>query len=468
MYALGYEETIREEGIFAGQTSEEVRDDLQRMLNQPVSEDLPDTPEFLNKQRTTLRSFVLGCDVTVNTPNENRALFLAEGILAALEGFLATGLERLMPHASRLSIELKPVRFQEQPVTHTVNEDGPHTDIEVRYAKQDGTVATSPAAAKEFVRLISSAMAYIATPPDEQFLKQLIGTERAMARGLTLLQASTALMNILGKDHPRLRLEDWKPKEQYEQHPVRRKEPWNHRAKNPKSQEREHVSLKPGKGDPPKELFDVEAMKHRDRRVHSLINTSAWDRAGWQGIGYATDPKNKIPPVMGFVFADRDAARRIFAAWRDELGQDDQHDRLRISILTGVDKNNPAYYRVAVSTNIDSIAMPPSDHFVIVARIHHMTPTSSENLDRFRESYNVTKHYWIMPALMEGGMPALDPDLSILKHGIVIRPAWQLEGHDPDVSALREDDNVLIPLDVQDPPIFDTLKRIRERRRRQR
>ena len=72
MYALGYEETIRQKGIFAGQTSEEVRDDLQKMQHQPVSEDLPDTPEFLNKHRTTLRSSVLGCDVTVHTPNENR------------------------------------------------------------------------------------------------------------------------------------------------------------------------------------------------------------------------------------------------------------------------------------------------------------------------------------------------------------------------------------------------------------
>ena len=468
MYALGYEETIREEGIFAGQTSEEVRDDLQRMLNQPVSKDLPDTPEFLNKPRTTLRSSVLGCDVVVHAPNENRALFLAEGILAALEGFLATGLERLMPHASRLSIELNPAQFQEEPVTHTVNEDGLHTVIEVRYAEQDRSASTSPAAEQEFVRLISSAMAYITMPPDEQVLKQLIGTERAMSRGLTLLQASTALMNILGKDHPRLRLEDWKPKEQYEQHPVRRKEPWNHEAKSPTSQERERISVKPGKGDPPIELFDLEAMKHRDRRVYSLINTSQWEKARWQGIGYVTALKNKASPVMGFIFADRDAARRIFTAWRDELGQDDHHDRLRISIITGVDKNNPAYYRVAVSTNIDSIAMPPGDQFVILARIHHMAPTTSENLDRFRESYNVTKQYWIMPATMEDGMPALDPDLRILKHGIVIRPAWQIEGHDPDVSAIHEDDNILIPTGIRDPPILDTLKRIRERRRRKR
>ena len=468
MYALGYEETIREEGIFAGQTSEEVRDDLLTMLNQPVREDLPDTPEFLNRQTTILRSSVLGCDVAVRAPNENRALFLAEGILAALEGFLATGLERLMPHASRLSIELKPAQFQEQPVTHTVNEDGPHTAIEVRYAEQDDSAATSTAAGEEFVKLISSAMAYIARPPDEQFLKQFIGTERAMARGLTLLQASTALMNILGKDQPRIRLDDWKPKEQYEQHRARRQEPWNHGAKSPTSQERERVSLKPGKGDPPKELFDVEAMKHRDRRVHSLINTSAWDRAGWQGIGYLTALENKTLPVMGFIFADRYAARRIFASWRDELGQDDLYDRLRISILTGVDKNNPSHYRVAVSTNIDSITMQPTDQFVILARIHHMTPSTSENLDRFRESYNVTKQYWIMPALMEGGMPTLDPNLRILKHGIVIRPAWQIEEHDPDVSAIRDDDKVLIPRDVQYPPIRDTLKRIRERRRRKR
>ena len=41
---------------------------------------------------------------------------------------------------------------------------------------------------------------------------------------------------------------------------------------------------------------------------------------------------------MSFFFTDREAARRIFVEWRNELGQDDHNDRLRISILTGVDK----------------------------------------------------------------------------------------------------------------------------------
>ena len=198
-----------------------------------------------------------------------------------------------MPHASRLSIKLKPSQFQKQLVTFTVNEDGPHTDIEVRYAEQNDCAVTSPAAEKEFVKLISSAMAYIATPPNKQFMEQWIEDEHAMDRGLMLLQSSTALMNILGKDHPKLRLEDWKPIEQFERHSLRRKEPWNLGVKSPTPQERERGSLKPGKGDPPKELFDVEAMKHRDRKVYSLINTSAWDKAGWQGIGYSVIPEKR-------------------------------------------------------------------------------------------------------------------------------------------------------------------------------
>ena len=468
MYALGYEETIRKKGIFAGQTSEEVRDDLQKMLLQPVSEDLPDETEFLNKHRTTLRSSVLGCDVTVHTPNKNRPLMLAEGILAALEGFLATGLERLMPHASRLSIKLKPSQFQKQLVTFEVNEGGPYTNIEVRYAEQNDCAVISPAAKKEFIKLITSAMAYIAMPPNEQFLEQWIEDENAMARGLMLLQSSTALMNILGKDHLKLRLEDWKSKGQFERHSLRRKEPWNLGAKNPTPQVSERGSLKLGKGKPPKELFDIEAMKHRDRKVYSLINTSAWDKAEWQGIGYFVIPDNKVLPVMSFIFADQGAARRIFVAWRNELGQDDHNDRLRISILTGVDQNNPAHYRVVVSTNIDSTTMQTDDQFVIVSRILHMAPSTHENLERFRERYNDSKQYLIMPALMKGGIPTPEPKLSILRHGIVFRPAWQLEENDPDAVALREDDKVLIPDDIQDPPIIDTLKRIRERRRRKR
>ena len=121
-----------------------------------------------------------------------------------------------------------------------------------------------------------------------------------------------------------------------------------------------------------------------------------------------------------------------------------------------------------MSTNIDSTRMQLGNQFVIIAKIFHMASTNYKSLKGFRERYNVTKQYLIMPAFMKGSMPTLDTKLRILKHGIVIRPAWQLEEHDPDTVAIREDDNVLIPDNVQDPPILDTLKRIRERRRRER
>jgi hypothetical protein len=48
------------------------------------------------------------------------------------------------------------------------------------------------------------------------------------------------------------------------------------------------------------------------------------------------------PAGLGLIFKDGVAGRAIFEELRKKLGSNDEDDRLRISIITGIDKEDPA------------------------------------------------------------------------------------------------------------------------------
>jgi hypothetical protein len=47
-----------------------------------------------------------------------------------------------------------------------------------------------------------------------------------------------------------------------------------------------------------------------------------------------------------------------------------------------------------------------------------------------------------------------------------VRPAWQIGEHDPDVLAITEDSDPIIPEDVSDAPVIQALQRFSKRRER--
>ena len=59
-------------------------------------------------------------------------------------------------------------------------------------------------------------------------------------------------------------------------------------------------------------------------------------------------------------------------------------------------------------------------------------------------------------------------DYWIGKQNLVVRPAWQIGEHDPDVIAIKEDANPIIPDDVKNAPVLQALQRFSKRKKRRR
>ena len=94
LYSLGYEDRLREEGtVPAEENQESVRETFTKWVTQPAATDLPAKPNFPIEDEVSLRSSILGCQVTARVANEAESIYLGERILAALESLLATSIE---------------------------------------------------------------------------------------------------------------------------------------------------------------------------------------------------------------------------------------------------------------------------------------------------------------------------------------------------------------------------------------
>jgi hypothetical protein len=160
--------------------------------------------------------------------------------------------------------------------------------------------------------------------------------------------------------------------------------------------------------------------------------------------------------VLGF--REPKAGKAIFSQWRKQLGPTDAAERIRVAILTGIDKNNPAHYKIVIGSNIpeDDWGEPGSRQFIMVSRINRMTPVDTRNLDAFMRNLNVAGFYYLMPGHFRGfkAEPQVFGEFAIEKHQVAIRPIWKVDENDPDAVAIDLEDTPLIPPGIDDAPVL--------------
>lgn len=213
-------------------------------------------------------------------------------------------------------------------------------------------------------------------------------------------------------------------------------------------------------------MFGIDKIKHKDQKVISLINIPLWDKANWKAIAYMQLPQTL--PIMALGFGNAQAAIGIFQGLKKRLGGVDTDELLRITIITGVDKAHPSYYRVVISTNLKSRAIPNSNYFVLISRVQNMEPPDLTNLNNFLDIYRRVGKYVILPAYFVSDKSFPEPlwDFGIVKAQLIVRNAWEIGRHDPDVVAIHDGDDPIIPEEVKDAPVIQALHRFKSYRRR--
>lgn len=449
LYALGYEPRIKD--ILKQEVDKEIHDYMLLMrdcdIGHPNSTVLPMIAKYNNHSVK-----ILGCEVIVSFPNKTPFIELVESIISSLECFLATALiDNIIAKIPIISIDISSFEDPENLISHeyTVNDRGsvfeilchPFTWKELNQNSRHG--------------LVEWFMFFVADFIDKGFLvknskatlEKLIKEDQIFARSMMFETCFGAIYNILGKNSHDDLLEKLTQGTHY---PLLRKIPWDINDSKEIIINSESIKIGNSEHMP---FFDVEKHTHKDIAMTTLIRPELWDAAGWQGVGYECSDQ---PPCIFLIFQNREYALSIFSDLVEKITHVDQSEKLRISVIRGIDRNNPDHYRFILLENIQK--KNNAKLITVIPKIKTMTPSDSSNWIRFEESYNEFGCYKLIPAFIIDGKLCPDLSLTISKKKLVIKQAWEISINDIEKMAIYPEDSILIPEGMIDPPFLKTLK----------
>jgi hypothetical protein len=465
LYVLGHKERFEE-------TCQNFGDDPARFASlwRSLKADrfLPNYPKLYNQQKIVLQSQILGCLIIVKSQNKPPCVELAESMLAALESLLATStIRQAIAREPKLTVDVRASHFAETLVSFNLEEQSgcPHFSVSCKSFDPHKTSLEEQAQIKGFLsELIITVLAQIIIFKDyEQDLEVLLRGERAFERAIDFTGTFGTQANVLGLS-PKTRLSSW-VKETDQAYPLLRDKPWEPVEIEDSDEEDGNKSISVPKiteKNPPPSLLNPNLLKHDEMKTISLIRERLWERASWSGVAFAIDPTNKYPPAFSLIFKNQEAGREIFIQWREELGEIDKQEKLRLVIIRGIDQAHPYAYRVLIGSNLESL--PTSNKFLItMMRIHRMDAATPDNLNRFLESHSVVDAFLLSPAFappeFDGSQtPEFENELGILIHSIHIRDAWEIGPGEIDAMGIQKGDVPIIPESIKKAPVHDLLK----------
>jgi hypothetical protein len=197
------------------------------------------------------------------------------------------------------------------------------------------------------------------------------------------------------------------------------------------------------------------------------LQLDLWNKAGWHGTAFMQYP-NMPGPILALHFRDADAARRIFEDWRERWGIDGNDDHVRISIITGVTKDNPFAYSMQIGPVYQTSDEQSGKTFMTMSRNLRLDASTPDNLNRFLEGFQKAGSYGLAPAITQPGADFPKPMTELLmpRRSLDVRPAWMIGENDPDSSVIQDEDDPFIPDDIADAPILKTMAKLRQFRQK--
>ncbi len=460
LFMLGYEDKLSNAIGGSGSDAPDLETTM-RELDRQLGSDLPRTPSFYESRKVTLESDILGCHVTVRSQSTSTSIEFAESLLAALESFVSTGaITRMMAREPALAIEVVESAFVADVFDWKLEfkSGRPRVTVECRPLNpSDFAVDVQRQAKKKVVELIANMVAHVVMIDDaDKTLEQLIGQERAFERAIDFAGTRISASTIVGAD-AKDRMSLWAGSSDTDYPPLR-SIPWRSPESETPQQGKPFKGF--GQGDIPPELLDRATTKHSEIQTLSLIREKLWEEAQWFAVAFIGSLDDSAPPILVPVFKSGGPAKGIIEGFREDIGSDDRDDLLRVSIIRGINRSEPFWYRVLIGTNVNRKALRGAKFFAIVNKTITMKPTSHVNLERFLEAFAKIGAFFITTAVDEkGSLGDLQVfyESSILKRNLNVRWARDVARHDPDSVAIHIDDDPILLPGQENAPVVELL-----------
>lgn len=454
LFVLGHEDDFFQHIAREGDGTDDV---FSLIADQPIAKSIPKTFACDRDGRTVFVSQIWGCRIRISTPVESLFIELAESILAASEAILATlGRHQVFAVTPTFAITIEPSDcewFEFECGANSITIKSGKFDSKQQKSKGGNEVQS------RLTELIIHMFCRAFTGHDIiKVAEDLFRHELAIDRGRAWMTSFVALANVLG-DKPKTTLASWLDGSE-KPYPLRRATQLQPNVKHVQQAHPPAVrSVDDNDAGPA-----IEDAHQKDIEVDSLISATDWDAAKWKGVAFAIDTFQRGMPILALAFEGADAAKRIFAHWQAELGNDDIEERVRIVVVKGVSRANPHAYRIAVSGNPKRSSPSSKPKFyTMMYRMKTMEPTSSQNLSGFLALFQRCGKFGLTWANCDGVGAEPNFQSLIKKRELIIRNAWQIGVGDQDSVAIQEDDDPVIPVDQTNPPISELLVETRRR-----
>jgi hypothetical protein len=443
-YKLGYTDLLLTENNGIEATNEdELNHYYSKIADQPFVEQMRYSTNFCDDDTISFSAKIIGCFFIVNMHKNKELMIAGEALLAFFEAFFATSIFKVFPVTTTITLQLFH-DAEEQSFSFTPGENATYKVSLNRFAfnaEQHKLVW------HKFLELLSHIMATQFLFQDYQdYLTHLFKNEEVRERLALILEHRKFSTNVLGVD-PKLTLKDW----------IRTEQP----SYQINRQEDVRFELPKQPASTATQTLDTEQLTHSKIKIVSMINIQLWDKAKWQAFGAAVF-ENHLGVVLGFENGEQ--GKQIFDEWIARFGYVDSEEVIRISLIRGINKNHPFWYRVHISEKQTPEDMSPGFFYFTTSRFHEMNASTPSNLQLTLNGYEQYQKFTLYPAKVVG-QASIEPylDKGIQKQELIVRWAWEVGDNDIDSMAIKAEDDPYIPTDVIDAPVLVVLKRKRSK-----
>ncbi len=226
------------------------------------------------------------------------------------------------------------------------------------------------------------------------------------------------------------------------------------------------MSLKTSKPQSAEETDVFTVKGHQHITTLSVINEHLWSDHTWRGFAFVVDPNlhGIQSPTLYLMFDNRQKAINIFEEWNERFGAKTA-EKIRISIIKGINAGNPYWYKGLIGSNVKSEEMRNGATLIFMTKISTMTPTNPRNLEVFIESYTKFEYYNLSPMYYDirNNRPEFLDKYKFVMKDLSVRNAWEIDINDMDMTVIEPTDHPIIPERVVDAPILEVLKKKRSK-----
>jgi len=381
-YKLGYYDQAYVEILG---THKDVDEFMKNLINQPASKDFQKNVNIDDFSETiTLRTRIMGCNVAIKSGRRRIEQEFGATLLAMLENIFATSVvDRIIPMLGSFSIEI----LEDQGKSFSIDIQQSENTVKVIISQIDDLIEfENREAVFEKMNLIVA-----------NFISQMLIFEKNFQRFKTVFEEENEMFRCFNHSSTLDTFVAYSNDFSFLNE--NGKEYVNQRTSDVfESSVEEDIIINTNAGkEEPIEGFDLSKVTHQNIKTSDVIYLPLWDKAFWKGL--LVIPENVIDsdPYIGLVFQSENGLN-IFSKWKKDKIQ----NKITIGIITGINNENPCWYRVIIGENLHYQGVSNSKRtmlFGVTNRLHTMEAENDYTIKLLKKIINVNKNFQFIPIL---------------------------------------------------------------------